>query len=176
MSLIEIVRKKRMSEAVAKYLSTLVKDKRIQDKLAKFFVVIFRRLKVDPHVVAYALCLLTRIQYNKTNSLSSQNVKRYFFTAMLLAYNMLTDTPYDLPSWSIIVEESYSVDEIQLMETTYLDIIQWNTHVYNLDVSRMLYTLIGLYNQDIQPSDQVPIPSEIIRTLSLVSDASARHS
>lgn len=78
MSLIEVMRKKRMSEAVAKYLTTLVKDKRIQDKLAKFFVVIFRRLKVDPHVVAYALCLLARIQYNKTNSLSSQNVKRYF--------------------------------------------------------------------------------------------------
>lgn len=78
---------------------------------------------------------------------------------------MLTDTPYDLPSWSIIVEESYSVDEIQLMETTYLDIIQWNTHVYNVDVSRMLYTLIGLYNQDIQLGDQVPVPAEVTQAL-----------
>lgn len=155
-----IMRRRPMAEATATFLARLVNVQVMAPKLTNFLVVVYRRLKIDPHIVAYALCLLLTVRATREGSLSSQNVKRYFFTSLLVAHNMLTDTPYDLPSWSLIVEESYSVDEIALMEITYLGLINWQTHVQNNDVTQMLVTLIRIYNTTIPPGGTIELPVE----------------
>lgn len=112
--------------SVATAMAQLLRDSSIQHRLKEFAVMIIRRSRAPAEVVVYACGLVNRINYQVRGSLNSHNIKRYFFSALMVSYDLVCQESPTLESWVIISKNKFTVQQILLFQQAFLSIISWN--------------------------------------------------
>lgn len=115
-----------MGASVAFAMAQLLRDSSVQHKLKDFAIMIIRRSRAPAEVVVYACGLVNRINYQVRGSLNSRNIKRYFFSAIMVSYDLICQESPTMESWVIIAKNKFNLQQILLLQQAFLSIISWN--------------------------------------------------
>lgn len=136
--------------SVASAMAQLLRDSSVQHKLKDFAVMIIRRSRAPAEVVVYACGLVNRINYQVRGSLNSRNIKRYFFSAIMISYDLICQESPTMESWVIITKNKFNLQQVLLLQQAFLSIISWNLLIeratFIFAVEHLMNSLIRVRN------------------------------
>lgn len=120
------IKDRQLFGVIARYIADALRFNFYQDRFADHLTKIMRISKTTAEIYIYALALFIKYANRMDTQVTPQNTEKFFFAAVIIATDFLSDEYFTLETWHKISGRSIAMERLSYMQRIYLDAFDWN--------------------------------------------------